>query len=204
MPPKAPRLLIVCLTLLFVLPAWAGDPEPYPYSWGMTLEEMNQVLAKTGAENAILREDLMRSRTILPYNPRKAIEVSAGQVAAVFKMKKSEGTVGIGQMFGYLYQGKLFCRAQLFKDSPFFSYQSSLAKLKTQYPEGKIYRTLSDPTPLSYFEYLSNEIYVFSNEQGIYICEPHVLSRAVQEIRKDINTREARDLETLRENLQGP
>ena len=86
---------------------------------------------------------------------------------------------------------------------PFFSYQESVSKLKKQYPEGKVYRHLSGPAAFSYFEYLTQEIYVFSNEQGVFSCDSQALIRVVREAQKGINAREAKDLEDLQSAPKG-
>jgi hypothetical protein len=178
--------------------------EPEPLRFGTTLEEMNQAWAKAGQTETILREEPTRLKVILPYNPLKAIQTQRGRLSAVFQAKKTEGSLSLGKMFGYMYNGKFFCRAQLFKDNPVYSTQELISRLKKEYPEGKISRTITGPTPSSYFEYLSNDIYVFSNEEGVYTCDPYVLSKAVKEIQTGIEVKDAKDIEELRDTLRGP
>lgn len=202
---KKPRwhkgFFIGLFLLLFVTDLAA---ESDPYRLGMTLDELNEALSQTGKVDTVLKVDLAGSKTVLPYNPTKALEIPGGLLTSIFLMKKSEGRVGIGQLFGYLYEGKLFCRVELFRDNPLFSSQTVVSNLKKKYPEGKIFRIVIGPTPFTYFEYLSNSLYVFSNEQGVYTCEPNVLKRVVQEARKDINVREQKEREEMRESSRTP
>ncbi|MBI5585722.1 MAG: hypothetical protein HY892_18075 [Deltaproteobacteria bacterium] len=197
------RLLLVIGLVISPAPVTTAA-EPEPFRWGLTVEEMNQVWAKTGQTDTILREEPTRLNVILPYNPLKAIKVQRGRLTTVFQVKKTEGSLSIGKMFGYLYNGKLFCRAQLFKDSSVFSTQEVVSRLKKEYPEGKVFRNITGPTPTSHFEYLSNTIYVFSNEEGVYYCDPYVLSKAVREAQSGIEAKDAKDLEELRDALRGP
>jgi hypothetical protein len=190
------------LAMLSGLPAGAG--EPGPFRWGMTLEEMNQAWAGSGQTETILREEPTRLNIILPYNPLKSIQARRGRLAIVFQVKKTEGSLSIGKMFAYLYDGKLFCRVQLLKDTAAFSTQEVVSRLKKQYPEGKVYRSITGPTPTTHFEYLTNELYVFSNEEGVYFCEPYVLSKAVREAQQGLEVREAKDIDDLRNTLKGP
>jgi hypothetical protein len=181
-----------------------GAGEPEPFRWGMTLEEMNQVWAQSGQTETVLREEPTRLKIVLPYNPLKAIQVQRGRIVTIFQVKKTEGSLSIGKMFGFMYNGKFFCRTQLFRDSPIVSTQEVVSKLKKQYPEGKVYRSISGPTPSTHFEYLTTEIYVFSNEEGVYYCEPYTLSKAVREGQQGIEAKEVKDLDELRESLKGP
>lgn len=196
------------LGLILGLWGWfvTGSPaaEPEPYRWGQTLEEMNQVLQRTGPADEELREDLYGSRVVLPYKPLKSIEVLKGNVTTVYLMKKGEGRVALGQLFGYLHKGKMFCRAQLFRDSPLFSKQEIVAQLKKKYPAGQTTRVLTGNTFLTFFEYLSADQYVFTNELGVYRCDPGALNRVVAEVQKDIGARDAKDLEQERELFNNP
>ena len=198
------KKIIWCLGLSLCFITWAGcdapAAEPEPFRWGMTLEEMNQAWVKSGQTDTLLREESTRLNVILPYNPLKSIRVQRGRLSSVFQARKTEGALSIGKLFGYLYDGKLFCRAQLFKDNPVLSSQEVLAQLKKQYPEGKIVRNFIGSGPASHFEYLSNEIYVFSNEEGAYYCEPLVLSKAVEDSQKGIDARASKDLKELRDS----
>ncbi len=197
-------LVMVAMGLVMLAgpPAVAGEPEPF--RWGMTLEEMNQTWAQSGQTDTVLREEPTRLKVILPYNPLKAVQAQRGRLSMVFQAKKTEGSLSIGRMFGYLYAGKLFCRVQLFKDNPVVSTPEVLSRLKKQYPEGKVFRNITGSTPTSHFEYLANELYVFTNEEGVYYCEPYVLSKAVKEVQQGIEVKEAKDIEELRDALRGP
>jgi hypothetical protein len=170
----------------------------------MTLEEMNQTWAKSGQTDTLLREESARLKVVLPYNPGKSVRAQRGRLSLVFQARKTEGALSIGKLFGYLYDGKLFCRAQLFKDDPLLSSQEVLSRLKKQYPEGKIVRNFAGSGPASYFEYLGSEIYVFSNEEGAYYCEPFVLNKVVKEVQKGIEAQESRDLKELRDSPMTP
>jgi hypothetical protein len=201
---KSAWLVMVAMGLVMLSGPLVSAGEPDPFRWGMTLEEMNQAWAKSGQTDTILREEPTRLKVILPYNPLKAVQAQRGRLSLVFQAKKTEGSLSIGRMFGYLYAGKLFCLAQLFKDNPVVSTQEILSRLKKQYPEGKVFRNITGPTPTSHFEYLANELYVFTNEEGVYYCEPYVLSKAVKEVQQGIEVKEAKDIEELRDALRGP
>jgi hypothetical protein len=168
----------------------------------MTLDELNQVWAKTGQENTAFREETLRLNVILPYNPLKAVKAPRGRLSTVFLVRKNEGSLGIGKLFGYLHNGKFFCRAQLYKDTPERSAQEVISGLKKQYPAGKVFRNITEPIPFTQFEYLSDEIYVFTNEEGVYYCEPYVLSKAVREALQVLDAREAKDLEDVKNTLR--
>ena len=68
----------------------------------------------------------------------------------------------------------------LFKDHPEFFPETVMRNLKEQYPQGKIIRNFSTPRSIPFFEYKSDQLYVFSTERGVFYYEPFVLEKVVR------------------------
>ncbi len=109
---KRIRSRLWLLTSLFLIGClWMKTGEAAgiePFRWGMTLEELTQVLSKEGSSDFILREDSSRSSIDLPYAPLKSFKISRGRVKALVQVKKTAGPESLGRLFGYAYEGRLF------------------------------------------------------------------------------------------------
>ena len=155
----------------------------------MTLEELTQVLSKGGTSDSILREEPNRSVIELPYTPLKSLKISRGRLTALVEVKKSAGPESIGKFFGYAYEGRFFGRVELFKQTPWSSLSEITRALKERFPEGKVFRIFTGPKTVSYFEYRGNDLYVFTNEEGVYYFEPLTLDKVIREEQKVMGER---------------
>ena len=175
-----------------------------PFHWGMTPEELTQVLSKGGSSDSILREDSDRSRIELPFAPLKSLKISRGRLLALVEVKKSAGPESLGKLFGYAYDGRFFGRVELLSQTPGTSLQEVIRGLKERFPEGKVFRSFSGPKPVIYFEYRGSDLYVFTNEAGVYYFEPLTLNKVLREEQKVRDEKESKDIEGTRELLRTP
>ena len=175
-----------------------------PFRWGMTLEELTQVFSKGGSSDSILREDSHRSVIQLPYNPLKSIRIHQGRVKALVEVKKSAGPESLGRLFGYAYEGRFFGLVELFKQTPWSSLSEITRVLKEKFPEGKVFRSFSGPKTVSYFEYRGNDLYVFTNEEGVYYFELMTLDKVLREEQKAVSDKESKVQEDFREKSRTP
>jgi len=175
-----------------------------PLRWGMTLEELTQVLSKGGISDSILREEQNRSVIELPYTPLKSLKISRGGLTALVEVKKTAGPESIGKLFGYAYEGRIFGLVELFKQTTWSSPSEITRALKERFPEGKVFRIFAGPKTVSYFEYRGNDLYVFTNEEGVYYFEPLTLDRVIREGQKVIEGKDSKFQEETRDKLRLP
>jgi hypothetical protein len=175
-----------------------------PFHWGLTVEEFNQSLSKEGSADFILREDTSRLDIELPYTPLKTLRITRGRLTALSQAKKSAGPDSLGRLFGYAYDGRFFGRVELFKQTPWTSIPEIIRGLKEKFPEGKVFRSYGGTQSVSFFEYRGNDLYVFTNEQGVYYFEPLSLDKVIRDEQKIVDDRESKSKEELREKLKGP
>ena len=197
------------LLLFFYLTGclWANSGEAAgvePFHWGLTLEELTQALAKEGTADSLLREDPSRSGIELPLTPLKSIRFPRGRLKAVIEVKKTAGPESLGRLYGYVYDGLFFGRVESFKQTPLFSVAEITRGLKERFPEGKVFRSLSGPKPGSYFEYRGNDLYVFTNAEGVYYFEPFTLDKVIREEQKAMGEKETKMQEEFREQSRTP
>ena len=64
--------------------------------------------------------------------------------------------------------------------------------LKEKYPQGKILRSFGTTRSSSYFEYKSDQLYVFSAERGVFYYDPNVLEKIVKIELERINQEEVK------------
>jgi hypothetical protein len=171
------------------------------FHWGLTVDELNQALSKEGSSDFLIREDNVRLGIEVPYAPTKAIKISRGRLRALFQAKKTTGPESLGQLFGYLYDGKLFGRVELLKETPWTSLQEVIRGLKKKFPDGKVFRSFGGSKEVSYFEYLGDNVYVFTNDQGVYYFEPQTLNKVVREGQQIIDSKESKMREEEREMI---
>jgi len=174
------------------------------FHWGLTVEELNQVLAKEGSADFFLREDPSRSGILVPLTPFKSARITRGRLIALIEVKKSAGSESLGRLCGYAYDGRLFGRVDLFKQTPWTSITEITRGLKERFPEGKVYRSFSGPKTVSYFEYRGNDLYVFTNEEGVYYFEPLAFNRMIREEQKAEGERESKIQEEFRDQSKTP
>jgi hypothetical protein len=193
--------------LFFVCCLWtqAGESAGIePLRWGMTLEELNQVLSKGGSSDSILREDPSRSIIDLPFTPLKSLRISRGRLTALIEVKKTAGPESIGKLFGYAYEGRIFGLVESFKQTAGSSHSEITRALKEKFPEGKVFRSFGGPKTVSYFEYRGNDLFVFTNEEGVYYFEPLILDRVIREEQKVMGEKESKFQEETREKSRTP
>jgi hypothetical protein len=175
-----------------------------PFHWGLTVEELTQVSAKEGSADSYLREDSSRSSIVVPLTPMKSARIPRGRLTALIEVKKPAGPESLGRLFGYAYDGRLFGRVELFKQTPWTSPPEIIRRLKERFPEGKVFRNFSGPKTVSYFEYRGNDLYVFTNEEGVYYFDPLAFNKMVREEQKAEGERESKEREESREQLRTP
>jgi hypothetical protein len=197
--------LLIFLYLISCLWTKTGEAAGMePFRWGMTLEDLNQALSKEGSNDFILREDPGRSSVVLPYTPLKSLKISGGRITALVEVKKSAAPESLGRLFGYAYEGRIFGRVESFKQTPWSSLPEILRKLKQKFPDGKVVRTLSGAKTVSYFEYRVKDLYVFTNEEGVYYFDPLILNNVVREEQKALGEKESKYIEETRDSFNTP
>ena len=175
-----------------------------PFHWGLTVEELNQSLSKEGSVEFILREDTGRLGIELPYTPLKTVKIPRGRLTALIQVKKSAAPDSLGRLFGYGYDGRFFGRVELFKQTPWSSLPEITRALKEKFPEGKVFRSFSGPKSVSYFEYRGKDLYVFTNEEGVYYFELLTLNKVLREEQKVLDDKESKVQEEFREKSRTP
>jgi hypothetical protein len=144
--------------------------------WGLNLEELNQAF-KEKYKSGQIKEDKDRSEIEIQYAPAKSFKIRRGKIVALLSLTDPSTP---GRLYGYAYEGKIFGRVIFFKDYPEFFPETMVRKLKEQYPQGKIIRNFSLSSRTPYFEYKSDQLYVFSTERGVFYYEPAVLEKVVR------------------------
>lgn len=163
-------VVFCCLTFSGFADTW--DPPP----WGLDLEGLNRFL-KGKPYRGRVEEDKTRAEIELQYSPLKSIKIKRGQVTA-WVVSPEPGRPGM--LFGYASAGKLFGQVIFFKDHPEIFPETAPRTLKERFPQGRIVRIFAADRPQSYFEYLSDTLYVFSSVRGVYFYEPKVLEKVVK------------------------
>jgi hypothetical protein len=169
-------IVIMGLFLFFYGPGLSQGDDWTLLPWGLNLEELNRVF-KEEYKTGQIREDKDRSEIEFQYSPTKSLKVRKGKVVALLSSTES---LTSGRLYGYAFEGKIFGRVILFKDHPEFFPETVLRKLKGQYPLGTISRNFSTPRSNLFFEYKSDQLYVFSTERGVFYYEPLVLEKVVR------------------------
>ncbi len=170
-----------------------------PFHWGLTVEELNQALSKEGSVDFLLREDNVRYSIEFSYSPGKTLKIPRGRLRVLAQVKRAAGPESLGKVFGYLYDGRLFGRVELLKETPWTSLQEVIRGLKDKFPEGKVSRSFGGSKPINYFEYQRNDLYVFTNEEGVYYFEPGTLNKVIREELKVKDEKDSKLKEDMRE-----
>ena len=158
--------------------------------WGLNLEELNRAF-KEKYQTGQINEDKYRSEIVLQYSPAKSLKARKGKLVALLS---STDPSTPGRLYGYAFEGKIFGRAIFFKDHPELFPETVIRNLKEQYPQGKIIRNFSTPRSIPFFEYKSDQLYIFSTERGVFYYEPLVLEKVVR-IEQERSTLEEKKLE---------
>jgi hypothetical protein len=164
------------LLLFFYGPELSQGDDWTLFPWGLNLEELNRAF-KEEYKTGQIREDKDRSEIEFQYSPTKSLKIRKGKVVALLSLTDS---LTSGRLYGYAFEGKIFGRVILFKDHPEFFPETVQRKLKEHYPLGKINRNFSTPRSNPYFEYKSDQLFVFSTERGVFYYEPFVLEKVVK------------------------
>jgi hypothetical protein len=147
-----------------------------PPPWGLNLEELN-LIVKEKNKTGLIQEDKNRSEFELQYSNAKAIKVKRGKVVALIISSDASKP---GRLYGYSFEGKFFGRVIFFKDHPEFFPETVPRTLKEKYPQGRILRSFSTASSISFFEYRTDQLYIFSTERGVFYYEPNVLEKVVR------------------------
>jgi len=166
-----------------------------PFPWGLNLEELNQAF-KDKNKTGQIREDKDRSEIELQYAPTKSITVRRGKITALLSLTDPSTS---GRLYGYSFEGKFFGRAIFFKDHPEFFPETVFRTLKEKYPQGKVLRNFGTTRISSYFEYKSDQLYIFSTERGVFYYDPNVLEKVVKIAQEENNQEEEKIQKELRD-----
>jgi hypothetical protein len=167
-----------------------------PPPWGLNLEELNQIFKEKNKTGQI-KEDKDRPEIEFQYTPVKAIKVKRGRVVALVS---SIDPSTPGSLYGYSFKGKIFGRVVVFKDHPEFFPETVARILKERYPQGRVSRTVSTARNFSFFEYKTDQLYVFSTERGVFYYQPDVLEKVVRIEQGQFNQEEERIDREIRED----
>ena len=168
---------------------WTSPP------WGMELEQLNKAF-KEKYKTGLIQEDKNRSEIELQYAPAKAIKIKRGRVVALVSLTDASKP---GRLYGYSFEGFFFGRVIFFKDHPEFFPETVISTLKEKYPQGRILRTFGTARSISFFEYKSDQLYVFSTERGVFYYEPNVLEKVIRIEQGQISQEEQKFDKELRE-----
>jgi hypothetical protein len=182
------------LSILFFCGTVIGQGSEWgPFPWGMTLEELNRDF-KSKKKTGQIKEDAERVEIELQYGPDKAIKIRRGNLQA---LTESSDPSRPGRLYGYAYEGKFFGQAVLFKDHPELFPETVIGLLKERYPQGRILRSFSRNRLISYFEFTSERLSLFTTDRGIYFYDPEVLTKVVKKYQAE-NEEEIRRYEKER------
>jgi hypothetical protein len=160
---KIPFLMMCCL-LAATGPAFGADPAWEPPPWGLNLEQLNQ-LFKQHYKDGLIFEDKGRVEIELQYSPSKSMRIPKGDVVALVS---KEDPSKASRLYGYAFEGKVFGKVNLFRDRPEVFPQTVIRALQKAYPQSKISPSIGKAETVPSFEYKSDQLYIFTNERGVY------------------------------------
>ena len=102
-------------------------------------------------------------------------------------MESSKDSSSSYCLLGYSYEGKFFGQVVFFKDYPELFPETINSVLRKEYPEGKLIQTFGASRAISSYQVKTEALYLFTNEKGVFLYEPAVLTKVVtyfQELRK--------------------
>ena len=175
-----------------------------PLRWEMNLEEMNRVFQEQINPQRELKVDLQRFEIDLQIQPGQSVKIPKGGLVALVETPKGAGPSSLGRLFGYLWEGKFFGRVLLFKDYSPLTSPDAAPRLKTLYPEGKLFRKFTGTAMTNHFELDSGRLSIFMNDQGIFYYDPPMLKKVLREIERENQERWKREGERIfREHGKG-
>jgi hypothetical protein len=178
-------VIIVVGLLLFPGKGFGEDLGLSPLRWGLNLEDMNRLYQEKVNPQGELKADLQRFEIDLQIQPRKSVKIPRGGLVALVETPKGAGPSGLGRLFGYLWEGKFFGRVLLFRDHPPLTLPEAAQRLKTIYPEGRLFRQFTGTTMSHQFELDSAQMRIFLNDQGVFFYDPAVLKIVLQETERE-------------------
>ena len=187
------RMVIVVGLLLFPWQGFGEDLRLSPLRWGLNLEELNRVYQEQINSQGELKLDLQRFEIDLQIQPRQSVKIPKGGLVALVETPKDTGSSGLGRLFGYLWEGKFFGRVLLFKDHSPLTSPEAAQRLKTLYPEGRLFRKFTGTAMSNHFELDSERMLIFMNDQGVFYYDPLVLKKVLRETERENQDRWKRE-----------
>jgi hypothetical protein len=184
-------------SLLFPWPGFGEDLKLSPPPWGLNLEELNRVYQEQINPQGELKVDLQRFEIDLQIRPSQSVKIPKGDLVALVETPKGAGPSSLGRLFGYLWQGKFFGRVLLFKDHSPLTSPEAAQRLKTLYPEGKLFRKFTGTAMSNHFELDSERMRIFMNDQGVFYYDPPVPEKVLRETERESQGRGKREEERI-------
>jgi len=179
------RMLFLVGLLLFPWEGFAEDLAFSPLRWGLSLEDLNRLYQEQINPGKELKPDPQRFEIDLQVEPRKSVKIPRGGLVALLESPKDSGYSGLGRLFGYLWEGKFFGRVLLFKDHSPLTLSDAAQRLKTLYPEGRLFRKFIGTVMSFQFELESDGMRIFMNDQGVFYYDPLVLKKVLRETERE-------------------
>jgi hypothetical protein len=171
------RIIVIIGFLLFFSGMGLGAENEWAVPpWGLNLEELNRIVQEKDKTWQI-KEDKDRSEIEFQYAPAKSLRIRKGKLVALLSVTDPSTA---GRLYGYAYEGLFFGRTIFFRDHPTLFPETAIRKLKEQFPQGKVFRSFRTTRRSSYFEYKSDQFYVFVTEKGVFYYEPTILEKVVR------------------------
>ena len=162
-------------------------------AWGLNLEDLNRLYQEQVNPQGELKPDLQRFEIDLQIQPRQSVKIPKGDLVALVETPKGAGPSSLGRLFGYLWEGKFFGRVLLFKDHSPLTSPEAAQRLKTLYPEGKLFRKFTGTAMSHHFELDSERMRIFMNDQGVFYYDPPVLKKVLRETERESQDRWKRE-----------
>jgi hypothetical protein len=178
-------MVIIVGLLLFTGKGFGEDLVLSPLRWGLNLEDLNRLYQEKVNSRGELKLDQQRFEIDLQIQPLQSVKIPKGDLAALVETPKGAGPSSLGRLFGYLWEGKFFGRALLFKDQAPLTSPEAARRLKTLYPEGRLFRQFTGTTMSNQFELDSARMRIFMNDQGVFYYDPAVLKIVLRETERE-------------------
>ena len=178
-------MLFLVGLLLFPWEGFAEDLAFSPLRWGLNLEDLNRLYQEQINPQGELKPDPQRFEIDLQVEPRQSVKIPKGDLVALVETPKDSGSSGLGRLFGYLWEGKFFGRVLLFKDHSPLTLSDAAQRLKTLYPEGRLFRKFTGTVMSFHFELESERMRIFMNDQGVFYYDPLVLKKVLRETERE-------------------
>jgi hypothetical protein len=186
-------MVIVVGLLLFPWQGFGEDLQLSPLRWGLSLEDLNRLYQEQINPQKELKPDPQRFEIDLQVEPRQSVKIPRGGLVALLETPKDSRYSGLGRLFGYLWEGKFFGRVLLFKDHSPLTLPDAAQRLKTLYPEGRLFRKFIGTVMSFQFELESEGLRIFMNDQGVYYYDPLVLKKVLRETEREKTDRDKRE-----------